>query len=70
MSKLLTKTQGEVLSFIRSYIAENQYPPTRIEIASHFGWKSPNAAEEHLQALARKGAIIVVKGISRGIRIL
>ncbi|MDT2016875.1 hypothetical protein DL505_20370 [Providencia stuartii] len=70
MNKPLTKTQGEVLSFIRSYIAENQYPPTRIEIASHFGYKSPNAAEEHLKALARKNAILVVKGISRGIRVL
>ncbi|RMF14626.1 MAG: repressor LexA [Gammaproteobacteria bacterium] len=65
----LTRRQQEILDLIRSHIQETGYPPTRAEIAAHFGWKSPNAAEEHLKALARKGAIRMVAGASRGIQL-
>lgn len=68
--QFLSPNQGLVLFFIKDFIKENQYPPTRQEIATHFGYKSPNAAEEHLKALERKKVIILVKGTSRGIRIL
>ncbi|WP_299726497.1 transcriptional repressor LexA [uncultured Endozoicomonas sp.] len=65
----LTKRQAEILNLIRSYIEETGFPPTRAEIAKTFGFRSPNAAEEHLRALARKGAIEITPGASRGIRI-
>ncbi|MGH1469934.1 MAG: transcriptional repressor LexA [Cellvibrionaceae bacterium] len=65
----LTERQQEVLSLIRTYINDTGYPPTRAEIAEELGFKSANAAEEHLRALARKGAIEMVPGASRGIRI-
>ncbi|MGI1678277.1 MAG: transcriptional repressor LexA [Cellvibrionaceae bacterium] len=65
----LTERQQEVLSLIRSYIHDTGYPPTRAEIAQELGFRSANAAEEHLRALARKGAIEMVPGASRGIRI-
>ncbi|WP_369602457.1 transcriptional repressor LexA [Hahella sp. SMD15-11] len=65
----LTRRQQEILDLIRDHIQETGYPPTRAEIAAHFGWKSPNAAEEHLKALARKGAIRMVAGASRGIQL-
>ncbi len=65
----LTERQQEVLSLIRNNISETGYPPTRAEIAEELGFKSANAAEEHLRALARKGAIEMVPGASRGIRI-
>lgn len=65
----LTRRQQEILDLIRSHIQDTGYPPTRAEIAAHFGWKSPNAAEEHLKALARKGAIRMVAGASRGIQL-
>jgi repressor LexA len=54
---------------IKQNIAETGYPPTRAEIAKSLGFKSANAAEEHLRALARKGAIEMVPGASRGIRL-
>ncbi|MBT7539159.1 MAG: LexA repressor, partial [Gammaproteobacteria bacterium] len=53
----LTSRQTEVLDFIKSYIDDTGYPPTRADIAQELGFKSPNASEEHLKALARKGAI-------------
>ena len=65
----LTPRQNEVLELIRSSIVETGYPPTRMEIADELGFRSPNAAEEHLRALERKGAIEMVPGASRGIRI-
>ncbi len=65
----LTARQTEVLNLVKDHIAETGYPPTRADIARQLGFKSPNAAEEHLKALARKGAIEMVKGTSRGIRL-
>lgn len=66
----LTPRQREILELIRSHIADTGYPPTRAEICKAMGFKSPNAAEDHLRALSRKGAIEVLSGTSRGIRIL
>lgn len=66
----LTPRQREILDLIRSSIAERGSPPTRAEIAQAFGFRSANAAEEHLKALARKGAIELFPGSSRGIRLL
>jgi repressor LexA len=65
----LTSRQAEILAFIKRCLEDNGYPPTRAEIAQELGFKSPNAAEEHLKALARKGAIEMTPGASRGIRI-
>ena len=65
----LTRRQAEVLDVIRSHIADTGYPPTRADIAAELGFRSANAAEEHLKALARKGAIEVIPGTSRGIRL-
>ncbi|MDT4837733.1 LexA repressor [compost metagenome] len=65
----LTSRQAEILTFIKHCLDDNGYPPTRAEIAQALGFKSPNAAEEHLKALARKGAIEMTPGASRGIRI-
>ena len=65
----LTHRQSEVLDFIKSYLEETGYPPTRADIARKLGFKSANAAEEHLKALARKGAIEMIPGTSRGIKL-
>lgn len=65
----LTPRQEEVLNLIRKYADETGYPPTRAEIARILGFKSANAAEEHIKALARKGAIEIIPGASRGIRL-
>lgn len=65
----LTPRQTEVLEFIKSYIEETGYPPTRADIAHELGFKSANASEEHLKALARKGAIEIIPGTSRGIKL-
>ncbi len=65
----LTKRQSEVLECIREHIDATGYPPTRADIAKSLGFKSANAAEEHLKALARKGAIEIIPGTSRGIRL-
>ena len=65
----LTPRQQQVLDVIKSHIDDTGYPPTRAEIARELGFKSANAAEEHLKALARKGAIEMIAGASRGIRI-
>jgi len=65
----LTPRQYQVLNLIRKTIEENGMPPTRAEIALGLGFKSPNAAEDHLRALERKGAIELVPGASRGIRL-
>ncbi len=66
----LTARQQQVLDFIRSALDETGFPPTRAEIAAELGFRSPNAAEEHLKALARKGAIEIMPGASRGLRII
>ena len=66
----LTARQAEILELIRSYITEEGCPPTRAEIAETLGFRSPNAAEDHLRALERKGAIEILAGSSRGIRLL
>lgn len=66
----LTPRQEKVLQLIRNYAEETGYPPTRAEIAKILGYKSANAAEEHIKALARKGAIQVIPGASRGIRLV
>ncbi|MFY3383056.1 transcriptional repressor LexA [Paracidovorax sp. MALMAid1276] len=65
----LTARQQQILDLIQTAIARTGAPPTRAEIAAELGFKSANAAEEHLQALARKGVIDLVSGTSRGIRL-
>jgi repressor LexA len=65
----LTARQQQILDLVQSKIARTGAPPTRAEIAAELGFKSANAAEEHLQALARKGVIELVGGTSRGIRL-
>ena len=65
----LTARQRQVYDLIKNHIEETGYPPTRAEIADVLGFKSANAAEEHIKALARKGAIELVPGASRGIRL-
>ena len=65
----LTPRQAEILNLIRRHIQDTGYPPTRADIAAELGFKSANAAEEHLKALARKGAIEMIPGTSRGIRL-
>lgn len=67
---MLTDRQTQILNFIREHIASTGLPPTRAEIARALGFRSANAAEDHLQALARKGAIALIPGASRGIRVL
>jgi len=66
----LTARQKEILHLIREHTATSGFPPTRADICRAMGFKSPNAAEDHLRALERKGAIEMLPGASRGIRIL
>jgi repressor LexA len=66
----LTERQQRVLDVIRKHIDDSGMPPTRADIARELSFKSANAAEEHLKALARKGAIEIVPGTSRGIRLI
>ena len=68
-SPKLTPRQQQILDLVQSAIERTGAPPTRAEIAAELGFKSANAAEEHLQALARKGVIELVSGTSRGIRL-
>jgi repressor LexA len=65
----LTPRQRQVLELVQSAIQRSGAPPTRAEIAAELGFRSANAAEEHLQALARKGVIELIGGTSRGIRL-
>jgi repressor LexA len=65
----LTARQQEILGLVRQHIADTGFPPTRAEIAAKLGFRSPNAAEEHLKALARKGVLELTSGASRGIRL-
>lgn len=66
----LTTRQEQVLKLIKDTISDTGMPPTRAEIANQLGFKSANAAEEHLKALARKGVIEILAGTSRGIRLV
>jgi len=68
-SAKLTARQQQILELIQNAVARTGAPPTRAEIAAELGFRSANAAEEHLQALARKGVIELVSGTSRGIRL-
>ncbi len=65
----LTARQAEILALIHDHMTATGMPPTRAEIANQLGFRSTNAAEEHLRALERKGAIELIPGTSRGIRI-
>jgi len=65
----LTPRQEQILRLISEQVANRGLPPTRAEICRAMGFRSPNAAEEHLRALARKGAIEMLAGVSRGIRL-
>ena len=69
MTRKLTAKQAEVLGFIESYMSENTFAPSLKDICANFGWKSDNSAYLHVCALARKGAIEVIGGMSRGIRL-
>ncbi len=66
----LTPRQAEILQLLKDHQAESGMPPTRAEIALQLGFKSANAAEEHLKALAKKGFIEMLPGTSRGIRLI
>jgi repressor LexA len=68
-SEGLTPRQAEILEFIRSTVEDEGRPPTRLEVCAAFGFRSPNAAESHLRALAAKGAILLEEGRARGIRL-
>lgn len=65
----LTPRQKQILELIQDFIYETGMPPTRAEIANALGFKSANAAEEHLRALQRKGVLDLVPGASRGIQL-
>src|SRR5258706_14487926 len=65
----LTERQNEILRLIKDLTEVSGYPPTRAEIAGRMGFRSVNAAEQHLRALERKGAIDIAEGASRGIRV-
>ncbi|GGF13553.1 transcriptional repressor LexA [Pseudoalteromonas sp. SSMSWG5] len=66
----LTKRQSQILELIKVFIKDTGMPPTRAEIAQTLGFKSANAAEEHLKALAKKGMIKMKPGASRGIQLI
>ena len=65
--KNLTKRQEEILNLIKTHISDFGFPPTRADIAKTLGFKSPNAAEQHLRAIEKKGFIKILSGASRGI---
>ena len=69
VSSPLTTRQRQILDWIRGYLEAHGMPPTRAEIASGLGFSTPSSAEDHLQALARKGALELVAGSSRGLRL-
>ncbi len=70
MDAELTPRQSEILELIRHWVRNEGRPPTRADICTAFGFRSPNAAESHLKALARKGAILMEEGRARGIRLV
>ena len=65
----LTPRQSQILEMIQEFIAETGMPPTRADIANELGFKSANAAEEHLRALQKKGVLDLIPGTSRGIQL-
>jgi len=65
----LTKAQGRVLAFIRRFMADKGMPPTRVEIANGLGFTSANAAQAHLEVLARKRIITLIPGTARGLKL-
>jgi len=65
-----TPAQQSVLDYVQSFHLANGVPPTRHEIARHFGWSSPNAAHQHLKLLEQKGIIRLIRGQARGIRVI
>ena len=65
----LTARQRQIVDWIRDFIAVNGMPPTRAEIAQGLGFSTPSSAEDHLQALARKGALRIIPGAARGLRL-
>lgn len=69
MATNLTARQAQILELIKRHINDTGFPPTRVDIAEEFGFRSANAAEEHLKALAKKGMIEIIPGTSRGIRL-
>lgn len=66
----LTARQKQILKFVSEFIEKHKFPPTRSEVAKHFGFRSPNAAEAHLRALEKKACIGIEAGVSRGITLL
>ena len=66
----LTARQQQIFDLIKANLEDTGYPPTRAEIAQSLGFRSANAAEDHLRALARKGVIEMIPGASRGIRVV
>ena len=68
--KTLTERQKQVLMFISEFIDKHRFPPTRAELSSHFGFRSPNAAEAQLRALEKKSVISIERGSARGISLL
>lgn len=66
----LTEMQEKVLDYIEDCVEKNGLPPTRAEMAKHFGWKSPNNAEQHIKRLAKLNRIEVIPNVSRGIRLV
>ncbi len=68
--KPLTARQQQIFELIKTHIEDTGMPPTRAEIARQLGFRSANAAEEHLKALARKGVLEIIPGASRGIRLI
>jgi repressor LexA len=69
-NKEMTILQRRVYDFIRTRMETEFCPPTRVEIARNFGWRSPNAAEDHLRALEKKGVIRLLPNTSRGIQLI
>ena len=65
----LTPRQAQILNMIQEFISDSGMPPTRAEIARELGFKSANAAEDHLRALQRKGVLDLIPGTSRGIQL-
>ena len=65
----LTERQSEILKLVRDLTESSGFPPTRAEIAAKMGFRSVNAAEQHLRALERKGALEILQGASRGLRV-
>jgi repressor LexA len=70
IAKKLTARQRQILRFISEFIEKHKYPPTRSELSTHFGFRSPNAAETHLRALEKKAVIGIERGAARGITLL